>query len=74
MTGRGLLQADSDAAAQPTAAIYLRVSTKEQAERGGEARGFSIPGQRQACYRKGRGPGRLRCSRVRRPRRERHKR
>lgn len=26
-----------------TAVIYLRVSTKEQAERGGEAEGFSIP-------------------------------
>lgn len=25
------------------AVIYLRVSTKEQAERGGEAEGFSIP-------------------------------
>lgn len=33
-------------------AIYLRVSTKEQAERGGEAEGFSIPAQREACRRK----------------------
>jgi site-specific DNA recombinase len=34
------------------AVIYLRVSTKDQAERGGEAEGFSIPAQREACYRK----------------------
>lgn len=33
----------------PTALIYLRVSTKEQAQRGGEAEGFSIPAQREAC-------------------------
>jgi len=37
---------------QPQAVIYLRVSTKEQAERGGEAEGFSIPAQREAGYRK----------------------
>lgn len=36
----------------PEAAIYLRVSTKQQAERGGEAEGFSIPAQRGACHRK----------------------
>ncbi len=35
-----------------SAVIYLRVSTKEQAERGGEAEGFSIPAQREACSRK----------------------
>ena len=35
-----------------TAVIYLRVSTKEQAQRGGEAEGFSIPAQRDACRRK----------------------
>jgi site-specific DNA recombinase len=34
------------------AVIYLRVSTKEQAEKGGEAEGFSIPAQREACRRK----------------------
>ena len=34
------------------AVIYLRVSTKEQAEMGGEAEGFSIPAQRAACLRK----------------------
>jgi site-specific DNA recombinase len=32
--------------------LYLRVSTKEQAERGGESEGFSIPAQRDACLRK----------------------
>ena len=36
----------------PTAVIYLRVSTKDQATRGGEAEGFSIPAQRDACRRK----------------------
>ncbi len=35
-----------------TAVIYLRVSTKEQATRGGEAEGFSIPAQRDSCRRK----------------------
>ena len=34
------------------AVVYLRVSTKEQAERGGGAEGFSIPAQREACQRK----------------------
>ena len=34
------------------ALTYLRVSTKEQAEMGGEAEGFSIPAQRAACLRK----------------------
>jgi len=34
------------------AVVYLRVSTKEQAQRGGEAEGFSIPAQREACRRK----------------------
>jgi len=31
--------------------IYLRVSTKEQAEKGEGAEGFSIPAQREACTR-----------------------
>lgn len=35
---------------QVTAVVYERVSTKEQAERGGEAEGFSLPGQRDANY------------------------
>lgn len=34
------------------AVSYLRVSTKEQAEKGGQAEGFSIPAQRQANQRK----------------------
>lgn len=34
------------------AAVYLRVSTKDQAQRGGETEGFSIPAQRDACLRK----------------------
>lgn len=38
--------------ARPMAVIYLRVSTKDQAGRGGGAEGFSIPAQRDACLRK----------------------
>ena len=34
------------------AVSYLRVSTKEQAEKGGQAEGFSIPAQREANQRK----------------------
>src|SRR6266851_5841304 len=34
------------------AVLYLRVSTTEQATKGGEAEGYSIPAQRQACTRK----------------------
>lgn len=37
---------------KPLAVIYCRVSTKDQANRGGEAEGFSIPAQREACLRK----------------------
>jgi site-specific DNA recombinase len=33
------------------ALIYLRVSTKEQAEKGGSSEGYSIPAQREACLR-----------------------
>ncbi|MFZ2481874.1 MAG: recombinase family protein, partial [Propioniciclava sp.] len=36
------------------AVFYLRVSTKEQAERGGRDEGFSIPAQREANLRKAR--------------------
>ena len=39
-------------AIKPMAVIYLRVSTPDQAGRGGEAEGFSIPAQRDACTRK----------------------
>ena len=35
--------------AKPTAVIYLRVSTKDQAKRGGLEEGFSIPEQRADC-------------------------
>jgi site-specific DNA recombinase len=35
-----------------TAVIYLRVSTTRQARSGGEAEGYSIPAQREACRRK----------------------
>lgn len=34
------------------AVIYLRVSSKEQAKKGGEAEGFSLPAQREGCHRK----------------------
>jgi site-specific DNA recombinase len=34
------------------AVLYLRVSTKEQAERNGDPEGYSIPAQREACTRK----------------------
>ncbi len=37
------LSTPGQASEPATAVIYLRVSTKEQAERGGEAEGFSIP-------------------------------
>ena len=36
------------------AVSYLRVSTREQAERGGTEEGFSIPAQREANLRKAR--------------------
>ncbi|MFN2539829.1 MAG: recombinase family protein [Mycobacteriales bacterium] len=36
----------------PQAVVYLRVSTKEQAEMGGDPEGYSIPAQREACQRK----------------------
>ncbi len=34
------------------AVLYLRVSTKEQAQRDGDPEGYSIPAQREACKRK----------------------
>ncbi|KFI81943.1 DNA invertase Pin-like site-specific DNA recombinase [Bifidobacterium psychraerophilum DSM 22366] len=49
--------ATSDAPARETTALavsYLRVSTKEQAEKGGTDEGFSIPAQREANLRKAR--------------------
>ena len=46
------MKSERTAEARPRAVIYLRVSTREQASRGGEAEGFSIPAQRDACLRK----------------------
>jgi site-specific DNA recombinase len=43
---------DRDGNEGAAAVIYLRVSSKEQAEKGGEAEGYSIPAQREACKRK----------------------
>ena len=34
------------------AVLYLRVSTVDQARRGGESEGYSLPAQREACLRK----------------------
>jgi site-specific DNA recombinase len=39
------------------ALVYVRVSTKEQAERDGDPEGYSIPAQREACNRKAEGLG-----------------
>jgi site-specific DNA recombinase len=47
-----LSPAPSPRVSKPLAVIYCRVSTKDQANRGGEAEGFSIPAQREACLRK----------------------
>lgn len=41
---------EQDSRSNLTAFVYLRVSTKEQAQRGGTAEGYSIPTQRSACY------------------------
>lgn len=46
------LDSNAETARLARAVVYLRVSTKEQAERGGNAEGFSIPAQREACQRK----------------------
>jgi site-specific DNA recombinase len=45
-------QVGADETAGAPAVAYIRVSSKEQAEKGGEAEGFSIPAQREACRRK----------------------
>ena len=48
-----VLQIDSDAdSAAARAVTYLRVSTSRQAHKNGEAEGYSIPAQREACMRK----------------------
>ena len=41
-----------DQEGSPRSLLYLRVSTKEQAERNGDPEGYSIPAQREACVRK----------------------
>src|SRR5436190_7760474 len=50
------MAAPAEPAASPPAdrraVIYLRVSTKEQAQRDGDPEGYSIPAQREACRRK----------------------
>src|SRR5580692_7126648 len=43
---------EADTPEGAVAVIYLRVSSKEQAEKGGEAEGYSIPAQREGCKRK----------------------
>lgn len=45
-------QAPADEAPAVTAVTYQRVSTKEQASKGGRDEGFSIPAQREANTRK----------------------
>ncbi len=52
MSPRRAHQPAADSAAGATAVIYVRVSTKEQAERDGDPEGYSIPAQREACKRK----------------------
>jgi site-specific DNA recombinase len=42
----------ADGSEGDAAVNYLRVSSKEQAEKGGEAEGYSLPTQREACNRK----------------------
>ena len=62
------MTADAATASPPKPSLYLRVSTKEQAERGGESEGFSIPAQRQACLPQGRAARRAGRHGVRRRR------
>jgi site-specific DNA recombinase len=50
--GSMLLTKPSESIETVSAVIYVRVSSREQAEKGGEAEGFSIPAQREACKRK----------------------
>lgn len=38
--------------AQPRAVIYLRVSTNKQADKDIDPEGYSLPAQRESCYRK----------------------
>lgn len=52
--GQAMEQPDDDEATKPRAraAIYVRVSTKEQAMRDGDQDGYSLPTQQEACGRK----------------------
>ena len=43
---------DAEASTSATAVLYVRVSTKDQAERDGDPDGYSIPAQLEACRRK----------------------
>ncbi|MGH3429222.1 MAG: recombinase family protein, partial [Mycobacteriales bacterium] len=56
MTPKGVNQGSSRSedgnSPSPTAVIYLRVSTKDQAYRNNMAEGLSLPAQREACERK----------------------
>jgi len=52
MTYRSTAAPPAATIATKQAIIYLRVSTDRQAHRGGEAEGYSIPAQREACTQK----------------------
>ena len=66
-TAPTLAALDAQAHDQPVllAVSYLRVSTREQAERGGTEEGFSIPAQREANHRKADELRRTGCAGVR---------
>jgi site-specific DNA recombinase len=48
----GSARSEVDENGASRAVMYLRVSTKEQAQRDGDPEGYSIPAQREACKRK----------------------
>ena len=50
--GGSLTELAADGVSAKTSVLYVRVSTKDQAERDGEADGYSIPAQIEACQRK----------------------
>lgn len=54
MNPRSKAASEPHAARPARAVLYLRVRTAKQATRGGEAEGYSIPAQREACTRKAR--------------------
>ncbi|MCA1606595.1 MAG: recombinase family protein [Acidobacteria bacterium] len=49
LRGKPSRRSESTTSSIPRIVIYLRVSTEEQAKVGGEAEGYSIPYQRDAC-------------------------